>query len=695
MLLRTRLTLYLSIAFLLVVVSLVMVGHRRESLLESRLASLALVGQESVWTGLVTDTVAELAAEASRLTGEMERRNPPTTTEQIRSWFDLAYRNNERRQTVVQVTDPRGKLIYSSLGTLDQEPFLDAGSLDHVVATLRPVGGLQQTSPESFMVLTAVPMQSFGKPIGVLIVATDAAGILDRFAAGIEADAFLLSLRGRMIESTSAALWDETQPKVPPRDTSFSTIDAGKRDYTVTGIPVENPEGQVVGTLVSLRDSTAELTEIRYLGRLTLAGVGAFLFLVLTALYLYLRHAFRPLEGAISVLRALSSGNTEVSLEATGSGEIGRIADAVSVFRANAITLEQQRRHAASNRRRQERLIRQQLSLLASTLEGSGKDDALDDMRNLLEEQHAGTRRKAVSAELDEDEQLGLLTQVLRSMSSRITDQHRRLTQMVAELQEAIVTKTKLAGLQQELEIARRLQRSILPKILPPRDDVEIAGYMQPALEVGGDFYDFFFVGEDKVGVVIADVSGKGIPAALFMAISRSLVRASAQSLRQPGLAIDRVNAVMARENDEMMFVTLFYGVLDLKTGRLDFVNAGHNLPYMRHPDGGVEPVGQIGDIPLAVMEDFEFAEDHCQLQPGDLLLLYTDGVTEAFNTAEEAYGEARLEQVLASLPGDASSQDALAAVRDSVSRFVGTAPPSDDLTMLALKWHPGGKPEA
>ncbi len=708
MLLRTRLTLYLSLAFLLVVASLVVVGLRREALLESRLASLAIVGQEAVWDGLVGETVAELFEEGAELIGDMERRTPPTTSEQLRRWFDAAERSSSSRYTIIQVTNSSGQLIYSSLGTLDQEPFLDAGSLDRVVETLRPVSGLQQTAPDNFMVLAAIPLQAFGKPVGVLTLGRDAIESLHRFGFEVEASAFLLSLRGRMVEGTQIALWQAVQPRVPPRDSSFSTAYTEDRSYTVTGVPVENADDQVVGTLVSMRDSTNELEEIEHLGALILGGVGLFMALVLTALYIYLRHAFRPLEGAISVLRALSSGNTEVTLEATGSGEIGRIADAVSIFRANAITLEQQRRHAERNRRRQERLIRQQLALLAATLEGGTKDEALEDMRSLLDEPQdgigdstrggtgggtgGGTRRATATMAVNEDEQLGLLTQVLRSMSRRITDQHRRLTDMVAELQEAIVTKTKLAGLQQELEIARRLQHSILPKSIPPRDDMEIAGFMEPALEVGGDFYDFFYVDEDHLGLVIADVSGKGIPAALFMAISRSLVKAAALSLKEPGLAIDRVNAVMADENDEMMFVTLFYGVLDLKSGRLDFVNAGHNLPYIRHADGQVVPVGEIGDIPLAVMEDFDFARDQVTLQPGDLLLLYTDGVTEAFNAAEEAYGEPRLEATLTALPATAEAAEVLSQVKQSVSRFVAEAPPSDDLTMLALKWTPGNQ---
>ncbi len=687
MLLRTRLTVYLSLAFLLVVVGLVLVGLRRESLLEGRLGSLAIIGQESVWTGIVTQTTAELGSIAARMIGQLERRPPAENREQLRHWFDRAGQRLLDDTTVLQVTDKNGRLLFSSQGTFADNPMLDAASLDQIIADGRTVKGLQQTSATNFMVLVAVPLERQGRTLGVATLARDASVDLHRFANDIEATAFLVSLRGRMVEGTSPMLWRLVEPRVPPRDPSFSTTSTDSRRFTVTGVPVYDSAGRVAGTLVSLRDSTSALEEIRTLGWLSLGLVMVFVVLVLTVLYFYLRRTFRPLESAISVLRALSSGNTEVTLEAEGAGEIGRIADAVSVFRDNTITLADQRRQSERQRRRQERLIRQQLTILASTLEGGEKDEALKDMQDLLDRSKKPAEDSQAVTPLDEDEQLGLLAQVLKGMSAQITDQHRRLTQMVAELQEAIVTKTKLAGLQQELEIARRLQHSILPKGLPPTDGVEVTGYMEPAKEVGGDFYDFFFVEPGRLGLVIADVSGKGVPAALFMAVSRSLLKATAQSLKDPGKSIDRVNAVMADENDEMMFVTLFYGVLDLATGRLTFVNAGHNQPYLRHADGEVRMVGTLGDVPLAVMEGFTFAVHSEQLAPGDVLLLYTDGVTEAFDAAEQAYGEARLEATLTNLDKDADSGTVIAAVVKSVEDFAAGAPQSDDTTMLALRW--------
>ncbi|GAB5467239.1 MAG: hypothetical protein Kilf2KO_02690 [Rhodospirillales bacterium] len=690
MLLRTRLTLYLSLVFLLIVVGLTAASQRRESLLEGRLATLAIIGQESVWKSIVSETTVELNSVVARMIGQMERRPPPESPEAIRRWFEQAGNRLLDDETVIQVTNAEGQLVFTSFGTVSQDPFLDAGALDRIVAKGGSLSGLQQTSADSFMILVAVPLVARSQPYGVITLARDAQRDLHRFATEIEATAFLLSLRGRMVEGTSPLLWRLVEPRVPPRDTSFSTVSSENRRFTVTGVPLADASGRLAGTLVSLRDTTTELKEIETLGLISLGLVGAIVLLVLTALYVYLRHVFRPLEEAIGVLRALSKGNTAVTLKSEGEGEIGRIAEAISVFRSNTINLNQQRRHAERHRRRQERLIKKQLAVLASSLEGDGKDAALEDMRNLLEGPRPQPGESAETAK--EDAELGLLAQVLQSMSTRITDQHRKLTALIAELQEAIVTRTKLAGLQQELEIARRLQRSILPKALPPSNSVEVAGRMEAALEVGGDFYDFFYVEPDKLGIVIADVSGKGVPAALFMAISRSLLKATAQSLKDPGATVDHINAVLADENEEMMFVTLVYGLLDLRDGALTFVNAGHDPPWLRNAQGQVSPVGTIGDIPVAVMEGYGFAMQALQLQPGDTLLLYTDGVTEAFDAAEVAYGEARLQAALVEVASGASPAETIIAIERSVDGFVAGAPQSDDLTMLALTWKGPGQ---
>ncbi|HYE01059.1 MAG TPA: SpoIIE family protein phosphatase, partial [Alphaproteobacteria bacterium] len=185
----------------------------------------------------------------------------------------------------------------------------------------------------------------------------------------------------------------------------------------------------------------------------------------------------------------------------------------------------------------------------------------------------------------------------------------------------------ELAGLRQELEIARRMQLSILPSSPPVHPAFTIHGQTKPAKEVGGDFYDYFLIDEHRLGFTVADVSGKGVPAALFMMISRTLEKATAMSGLEPGECIRRVNNMLCGENEQMMFVTVFYGVLDLRTGALSYANAGHNPPFILGNDGSVVRLPMTNGTALGVMEDLEYEQAEVRLRPGDSVFLYTDGL--------------------------------------------------------------------
>lgn len=243
---------------------------------------------------------------------------------------------------------------------------------------------------------------------------------------------------------------------------------------------------------------------------------------------------------------------------------------------------------------------------------------------------------------------------------------------------------SQLVSIRQELDVARRMQNSILPTRFPNRPDVQLHARMIAAKEVGGDFYDFFWLDDDRLGVVIADVSGKGVPAALFMAVARTLLRATAPATAGPGPCLAAANDLLAQENDAGMFVTLFYAVLDTTTGRLAYANGGHNPPLVVGGDGVARPLPTTGGIALGVLEAEEFAEAEIDLAPGDTLFLYTDGVTEAFNPQGVAFTEARLNGVL----DGAQALDA-AAVNDkvihAVEGFAAGAAQSDDITCMAL----------
>ena len=243
------------------------------------------------------------------------------------------------------------------------------------------------------------------------------------------------------------------------------------------------------------------------------------------------------------------------------------------------------------------------------------------------------------------------------------------------------------ARFSKDLEIAKQIQHSSLPSVFPPypnRKDFSIFANMYAAKEVGGDFYDFYLVDENHLAFVIADVSGKGIPGAMFMMTSKTLIKSHIES----GLAVNdvftNVNTQLCENNEAGMFVTAWMGILDLKTGIVKFANAGHNPPLIKHADGTFEYLKSKANFVLAGMEGIRYKEQEIQLEKGDKIYLYTDGVTEAHNDKNELYGEDRLLKCLNSVK-DKSVDDICQKIKEDVELFVGTAEQFDDITMLCV----------
>lgn len=245
------------------------------------------------------------------------------------------------------------------------------------------------------------------------------------------------------------------------------------------------------------------------------------------------------------------------------------------------------------------------------------------------------------------------------------------------------------ARIDKELEFAKAIQHSALPSVFPPfpnRTEFEIFAFMETAKEVGGDFYDFYFVGEDKLAFLIADVSGKGIPAAMFMMTSKTLLKSFAETGCEVNDVFTAANAKLCENNEAAMFVTAWMGVLDIKTGLVEFANAGHNMPLVRHKDGSFEYLKSRAGFVLAGMEGLKFRKNELRLGEGDEIFLYTDGVTEATNANNELYGEERLLAFMNTLR-DVPSSEICGLVKADVDAFVGEAPQFDDITMVYLKF--------
>lgn len=250
------------------------------------------------------------------------------------------------------------------------------------------------------------------------------------------------------------------------------------------------------------------------------------------------------------------------------------------------------------------------------------------------------------------------------------------------------------ARIDKELEFAKTIQHSAIPTVFPPypgHSEFDIYAAMDTAKEVGGDFYDFYFVGENKLGFLIADVSGKGIPAAMFMMTAKTIIKGYAES----GKSVDEVftiaNEKLCESNETGMFVTAWFGVLNLLTGKVAFVNAGHNPPLVRHKDSTFDYLKSKPSFVIAGMEGMKYRRNEIFLSPGDEIYLYTDGVTEATDSENRLYGEERLVRFLNTLHG-LSGEEICHAVKADVADFVGDAPQFDDITMLYLKYNGGGE---
>lgn len=256
-------------------------------------------------------------------------------------------------------------------------------------------------------------------------------------------------------------------------------------------------------------------------------------------------------------------------------------------------------------------------------------------------------------------------------------------------LRQAQQEHDQLIAIQHDLSVAREIQQAILPKTFPPfpeRKDFDIFASMTAAKEVGGDFYDFFLIDKERLGFVIADVSGKGIPAAIFMAVSRTLLKATALKGINPGECLQYVNNLLCLESVSSMFVTLFYGILNTVTGEVEYANGGHNPPYLLTSDGKISELEKTGGIALGILEDMQFNTKTIQLKPNDAIFLFTDGVTEAFNVEDQLYSEERLEKLLNSLSRESVTEIANKIVAD-VHEYSTNVQQSDDITVLVLRY--------
>ncbi|MCK5100332.1 MAG: serine/threonine-protein phosphatase, partial [Desulfobacteraceae bacterium] len=262
----------------------------------------------------------------------------------------------------------------------------------------------------------------------------------------------------------------------------------------------------------------------------------------------------------------------------------------------------------------------------------------------------------------------------------------KELKQNIRELIKTTAVNERIEG---ELNIAREIQLGILPKVFPPFPDqkeIDIYASIEPAKEIGGDLYDFYYIDKDKFCFTIGDVSDKGVPAALMMVITKTLIKSAASKYSSPADIMIEVNNAIEDDNPRTMFVTLFIGILDIKTGKVTYSNGGHNPPILIKNNGDTEYLKKISGPVVGAVGGIQYKELSIDLKPGDALFMYTDGVTEAMNSEEQFYTDQRLINEITKMAPE-SSKDTVKGIKSDIKSFVGKASQYDDIAMLMLKY--------
>ena len=702
MLLRTRVSLFVIVIFVIVWSILTVIALKREALVRAQYSAEIISDQTTLWDKINEGIVQHMEDKAW-----IVAENP--------TFIDvLAEKDNEGIQRVgaeiakdlidggiadrFDAVYADGSLAYSSRSAVFPSATIVSAAAREAVAGGKRVRGTGNDKQRNISVVLGIPLRvAAGEVVGLGIYATDIKKAVTEMERVTNSSVQIVNRRGRLLVGTENSLWASLEGQfVLDQVETLQTVEANGRVYSGVVLTQSVALGGLVGRLVSLRDVTEHALAQKRVSQITIGALIAFLLLMLFALNYYTRRIFAPLTEGVGVLNALSRGDLDAHVESPGGrDEVGRIVSAVGVFRTNLIAVDRIRRSRKRQHNRQERFIRRKLTGLAETLDEDEREAVLKELAQLehqvdealnhgeaLMKNHSPVAEVGQTPDMSrESDSLALVASAFQKMSERVQDQNQRL-------REALASKNAFIALQKELDIAGRVQLSFLPEPMEPTATFELTGLMKAAKEIGGDFYDFFRLDEHRLGVVIADVSGKGVPAALFMAMARTVMRATAPHVREPGRVLAMVNELLTENNGEQLFVTVFYGILDERTGRFTYANGGHNPPVLLDSQGA-RPLPLTDGALLAMFGGLKYPESSVVMEAGARLVLLTDGVTEAINKDLEEFGDARLEDLVRALPEQSTQQD-IDTIINAVEAFAGEENQFDDITCVVLRYKGG-----
>ena len=689
------------IGFMAVMVAgLVFAGNLREQALRDQLDRTARTGSRALWSKIVETGVqrmrerAPIVAENQALRAALQGGDRGEISQAAQAALATLRRTGD--VTRLDLVSPTKEVLYSSMPAFAPAAAASDDALARMIERGWTGGGVAIDAERNVTLSVGVPLyDEDGTTLAVAVYATDILEALTELKADTGAEALIVNRRGRLLVGTDPEVWERIGGTGGLAGSTSEPERSGDQVFSRAAFPLEAELGNLVASVVTVQDVSAVFADQRRVSLITaLAGAG-FVLASLVGLTLYLRSALSRLTDGVVVLDALSRGDTQASVavsEEESDDEVARIARAVNTFRTQTLALRRHRRRALLRRRQQERFIHGEMTRLADTLNEEERRDILNDLAEVqspdgtadADAAHAASAHAASASDLEGGNELQMIGLAFQKMTSRVGRQQQRLTTLVAQLQEALRTKTAYMALQRDLQIASRVQRSFLPGERFEAPGVKIQAAMHPAKEVGGDFYDFFLLDENRIGIVVGDVAGKGVPASMFMAVTRTVIRATARQVEYgPGECLQVVNDTLVEATGGDMFVTVFYGVYDIRDGSFVYANGGHNPPVLVTRDG-VERIPLTGGVALAMFDGLTYEEGLVTVPPGCKLFLYTDGVPESADMAEEEYGYERMEEILRQ-SADRSTGDTLVMMLRSIEEFAGEAAQFDDITMVVL----------
>jgi sigma-B regulation protein RsbU (phosphoserine phosphatase) len=686
MLLRTRVALIALASVVLGTGGVAAIAYQREALLQEFFIDRATATRTRLWDTVTDDALSDLVVPVKQVESDhalISALRHGDLDAVAAAGTELEPRLGARVD-IFEIYGRDGRMVYPAPG--DQagprgRPSLDRATLEAVMSGRRALRGLAVNGSDGAAALVA-PLVQGRSVVGAVMLGVLVDRIAEEMKRIVNNEFILVTPEGEFIDGTNPALWKQLRPFWGSSRADSPAAHFDGRYYVMIDVAQKDLMGRPAAEQISIVDYTETHQDRQLLNTLLLLGVPLLVLLTVGFLWLYLRRAFASLDRPLEVLHRLAEGDTSMTVPPRRrKDEIGQIFGAVESLRRSVLSLDELRRARREARLRQQGLIRQEMTGLAGILDEEGRQAVIAELAAL-----EAAAAPAAGRAADDQEGLDLMAAAFQTMAERVRRQQVDLKRLVAELREALKSQGELAALHQELDIARRLQQSTLPQSLPAGAACEIAGRMEPAQEVGGDFYDFFVLEGGRVGLAVADVSDKGVPAAFVTGITRVLLRAAARLALSPAECLSQLNELLWQDNRVDVFVTMFYAVLDGATGRLVYANAGHCPPRLVGADGRVRRIEPTGGLALAVLSGVAYREASLALAPGETLLLYTDGVTDALDPGGSQFGELRLEEVLAAAAG-AAPERLLAQLMDRVGQFAAGAPQADDITCLALRY--------